>query len=337
MKSANTAKRRYGNTRLLVLKKNDQIIHSTVQNVVDHFKPDDLLIVNRSATLPSSFQGVVERNRRQVEIRLAAFQGPDSSSLKHWLAFSFGAGNWQIPTEQRGEAPVIQAGDRIFFGKNLNARANNVQQGRLLDLQFESSNLMMELYRHGKPIQYAYHQSELQVWDQQTIFSGPPISVEPPSAGFPFTWEISNELKAKGVHLVPLLHSAGLSSTGSNALDGLLPLPERYEVPDSSMGLVKRAKQKGNSIIALGTTALRALESAWAGQLSGITTLKIKPDTHMNAVSGLITGMHEPETSHRSILRALCPAPHVRKGYQEAEARSYIGHEYGDIALLNCN
>ncbi len=337
---AKTSKRFGGATRLLTLKNQDQIEHATVQQLVDDFNPGDLLIVNRSATLPSSFRGRVEKSGDFVEIRLAAFQGPNPDQLDRWLAFSFGKGDWRVPTEKRDPPPRLSEGDRIIFGDDLSLIVARADYGRLLEVQFESSDLKKNLYRHGRPIQYSYLEEPLEVWDQQTIFSGPPISVEAPSASFPFTWEIIFALEKKGVKIAGLLHGAGISSTGSSALDQLLPLQEWYDIPLQTALAVEKAKRDGRKIVALGTTVIRALESAWTeGGLkagSGLTSLKITSSHKIRTADALITGMHEDGTSHMNILDCFCSPDRIRSAYVEAAKRNYRGHEYGDLTYWGC-
>lgn len=340
MNAATTAKRYFENTKLLVFSGTDTVKHTTMYQLEDQFKEGDLLVVNRSATLPGSFRGHLKHNQVPIEIRLAAFQGPDAQHLEHWYAIAFGEGNWRQPTEARGPAPLVQPGDTICLGENLNAHIISVHHNRVLEIQFGSTALLPALYRQGKPIQYAYHEKELAVWDQQTIFSGPPISAEPPSAGFPFTWEMVLRLKQKGVKIATLLHSAGISSTGDPDLDRLLPLQEWYEIPVETVAFIQAAHQQNRRVIALGTTVLRALESAGKNRElqagPGLTTLKITPGYSFQQVDTLITGMHEPESSHMRILDSLCPMSLIQNGYTQAREKGYRGHEYGDLSLLNC-
>ncbi len=339
MKAASSAKRIYGETKLLVLSRPNNITHSRVDRLQDFLESGDLLVVNRSATLPSSFRGQVERTKQAVEIRLAAFQGPDVSQLQHWLAFSFGPGDWNIPTEKRGVPPNLRTGDWLVFGEDLIAYIFSVQYERLISIQFISSSLQHNLYKHGRPIQYSYHRKELEIWDQQTIFSGPPISVEPPSSSFPLTWESVFDLQTKGVRLASLVLGAGISSTGNKHLDRMLPMCEWYSIPSETQALVAATKSNGNRIVALGTTVLRALESAALGGPiqagAGTASIKISPGHEFKCVDTLITGMHEPGTSHREVLNAFCPEDLVRRGYEQVEAHGYRGHEYGDISLLD--
>jgi len=363
MKAATTSQRFFEQTKLLVFSAQAQIQSaqaqvqtSSKQATIHHghladlpaqLKAGDLLVVNRSATLPASFRGKVARSGAEVEIRLAAFQGPSPQDLSRWQAISFGAGDWRLPTEQRGPAPHLQTGDRIDIGPELYAEVEKVEQKRVLKLRFGSAEpqvlsqpLLPLLYQYGSPIQYAYHQAPLEVWDQQTIFSGPPISVEPPSAGFAFTWDLLFALRAKGVKIVSLLHSAGLSSTGDTDLDALLPLSEWYQIPAETVAAIESARAQRQRVVALGTTVLRALESAaQSGELQsgeGLSELKIRPGYRFKVVNALITGMHEPGSSHMRILNALFPLSVIEQGYREAEERGYRGHEYGDLSFLDC-
>lgn len=341
MKPAQTSRRALTDTKLMILPvplSNDQRIeHTTVAHFPDHLQRGDLLIVNRSATLPSSFLGILQRTGETLELRLAAFQGPSLHSLRDWLAFSFGQGDWRMPTEERGTPPKLNIGDRIYFGVDLVAEVLEIHNPRQLKIQFHSRNLEHALYTYGRPIQYSYLQEPLHVWDQQTIFSGPPISVEPPSAGFAFTWELMLRLKAKGVELASLVHGAGLSSTGSAKLDRNLPLREWFEIPQDTVDKIRVAEQSGHRVIALGTTVLRALESASLNKLAagaGQTSLKIGPEFKAKTVTDLITGMHEVGTSHMDIVGSFSNAETIRQGYLEAVDRGYRCHEYGDLSWL---
>lgn len=335
-----TSKRRGNNTKLLVLAAQNKTIHTTVNDFTKLLSPGDLLVVNQSATLPSSFSGRVKRTGESVEIRLAAFQGPTVYDLQNWLAISFGSGDWKMPTENRGRPPKFQRGDQVLIGPGLSAEIVDCQYDRLLRICFHSSDLAANLYRYGKPIQYSYLTEELQVWDQQTLFSGPPISVEPPSASFPFTWDLMFSFRERGLKMAALVHGAGISSTGSEVIDSLLPLREWYSISEELSESFNKAKKDNNKIVALGTSVLRALESSWNGHTlrpgSGLTELKITPEYQIQSVNSLITGMHEVGTSHRNILNSICPIEHMRRSYEEALQRGYLGHEYGDLSYLDC-
>jgi len=340
MKPANSSRRHYDQTRLLVLSGLNSLTHSRVGDIESFLAPGDLLLVNRSATLPASFHGNIERTGERVEVRLAAFRGPSPDKLHRWFAFSFQEGSWREPTEDRVRAPELEAGDFISIGPGFGIKVLSVNSGRLLTIEITSSSLLRDLYRYGSPIQYSYLNENLEVWDQQTIFSGPPLSVEPPSSAFPLTWERVFRLQEKGVKIASLIHGAGISSTGDFTLDNLLPLEEWYEIPEETVAAIEENKRRGYRIIALGTTVIRAVESAGLqGKLipgARTTNLKIGPDHDFHYIDTLITGMHEPGTSHVDILNSFCSVSHIAAGYKQASKEEYRAHEYGDISLLDC-
>lgn len=335
-----TAERHGENTRLLVFQ-DASIQHHHMADLVELLDPQDVLVVNRSATLPASFQARLTRTKEAFELRLAAFQGPSPHQPLYWQAIALGAGSWRDTTEARGPAPAFQAGDYLQLGEDLFAHVLQVEHQRLLRLRLESKNLWAALYRQGQPIQYAYHAQPLEIWDQQTLFSGPPLSVEPPSASFAMTAQLWQRLKQRGVKVVSLLHSAGLSSTGDAEVDKLLPLAEWYHIPPETVTAIAQAKQKHQRVVALGTTVMRALESAVdpQGRLvsgEGLSRLHIRPGHPFQVVNSLITGMHEPGSSHMYILKSLCALDLIQKGYQEAQQQGYRDHEYGDLSWVDC-
>lgn len=336
MKPARTSQRHFEATKLLVV--GERVEHSTVGQLPERLAPGDLLVVNRSGTLPSSLRGVVLRTREPIEIRLAAFRGNHPGDLQSWTAVTFGEGDWRQATEARGPAPHLQVGDRLSFGSRLQAQVVAVDPSapRLVDIRFASPELVRELFEQGRPIQYSYLREDLHVWDQQTIFAGPPISVEPPSAGFPFNWNLLQALRARGVRIATLLHGAGLSSTGDPKLDARLPLAEYFEVPASTLEAARDARLRGHRVIALGTTVARALESAFAlDRPRGYTDLKLGAQTRLRITTSLVTGMHEEGTSHAELMRAFRGTELLRQADREAKERGYRAHEYGDLAFLD--
>lgn len=328
MKAATTSKRFYDETKLAVLREGARRVeHRTVADLISYFRDGDLLIVNTSGTLPSSFRAQTS-DVRDVEIRLASFLGESVHDFTKWRAVLFGAGDWHQPTEARGEPPTLKPGDELKVSENLIAFVTRVDREhiRLVDVEFKSSNLLEELYRNGKPIQYSYLQEELHVWDQQTLFASAPISVEPPSASFPLTWRLLFELQKIGVKIAPVMHGAGLSSTGDASFDKRFPLDEYYEVPAQTIEAAQAAKR----VIAIGTSACRAIESAArTKQLKGRTTLRIDALTDLHLTDALLTGMHEPETSHFDLMSAFGETEFLTR-----ETNDYRSHEYGDLTLI---
>ncbi len=341
MRATANAKRSFENTKMLIVdpKTITKIDHGTVADLLKFFNPGDLLIVNVASTLPASFKGKIKRTAEDIEFRLAAFTGPSTSDLRRWSAISFGAGNWRSSTESRGAPPKLVENDVVEISDALQLKIKKVdlRSTRLLEIEWISSNLLHELYQEGKPIQYSYLEQDLAIWDQQTIFHGPPVAVEPPSAAFPLTWDLLLKLKNKGVSIAPIIHSAGISSSGNSELDALLPLSEYYEVPNETLLKVQSTQRNGRRVAAVGNSVTRAIESAIAtGNTTGLTSLKLGPLSQLHGIDVLITGMHEEGSSHAELMHAFCDHETLKLAEDEANRKEYRSHEYGDLMLLNC-
>ena len=117
------------------------------------------------------------------------------------------------------------------------------------------------------------------------------------------------------------------------------PFPERYEVPERTAQRIAAARNRGGRVIAVGTTVVRALESAGGPDRcscarSGWTGLVITPACGVTVVDGLITGWHEPEASHLQMLEALIGPELLARSYEAALDAGYLWHEFGDSHLI---
>jgi S-adenosylmethionine:tRNA ribosyltransferase-isomerase len=174
----------------------------------------------------------------------------------------------------------------------------------------------------------------------QTPYAGRPLAVEMPSAGRPLRLSLLAALARRGVEVLALTHGAGLSSTGDEALDARLPLPERFFLPAQTVAQVAAACAEGRRVIAAGTSAARALEGAAAagdGALragEGRTDLRIGPGLRPRVVTGLLTGVHPLGTSHAELVEAWVARPLLERALALAEARDYLCHELGDAMLV---
>jgi S-adenosylmethionine:tRNA ribosyltransferase-isomerase len=309
-----------------------------VGDLAAYVRAGDLLVVNDAATLPASLQGRTASGA-PVEARLLASR--DGS----WRAVLFGAGDWRTRTEDRPAPPLVREGDVLTFGADLRARVAGVSptSTRLVTLRFEgdTDHFWSALYRHGRPIQYAYVAAPLALWHVQTPFASRPWSSEMPSAARPLAWELVLALRAKGASFASITHAAGLSSTGDVTLDAALPMRESYEVPVETADAIARTRARGGRVIAVGTTVVRALESA-ALQGGGGTVAPGIRDTDLVVGSGhtlrvveaIFTGMHEPGTSHDTLLQAFAPRELLLRAFQAAQQRGFVGHEFGDSMLV---
>ena len=341
MRAATTPRQGPRGARLLVIEAQGAVSHRAATDLPALLREHDLLVANDAATLPASLSGVHERTGAPVEIRLAgrrSLAGGDTA----FTAVVFGAGDYRTATERRLPPPRLQAGDNLVLGP-LRARITRTHDhARLVDLRFEhaAAEIWEGLARHGRPIQYAYVREPLAIWDTWTSIASQPAAFEPPSAGFILNWSMLRQLRSRGVRFATVTHAAGISSTGDPELDRQLPFDEPYVVPRETARLIGETRQSGGRVIAVGTTVVRALESAAddeGGVVPGPGTAagRIGKSTRLRVVDALVSGMHERGTSHYELLGAFQEEEEVLDLMAcEAEALDYQGHEFGDAVFI---
>ena len=340
MKAARQPLQRPRGAKLLVVDAQGRIRHANRFRLADLMRPGDVLVANDAATLPASLRGVHVPTGRAIEARLAARRTLDVNEVHEFTAVLFGEGDWRTPTEHRPPPPSVEEGDALLLGPLRATVLATLGHPRLLQLRFagEPDAIWAGLARHGRPVQYAHLHGPLKLWDVWTRLAALPVAFEPPSAGFVLDWALLAALKAKGVAFATLTHAAGLSSTGDDALDARLPLDEPYRIPAATVQAIRRAKQAGGRVIALGTTVTRALEHAAGGRGltvgAGLADQRIGPDTALRIVDVIVSGTHEPGTSHYELLRAFAADEVLRRAGAELETRGYLTHEFGDSVWI---
>jgi S-adenosylmethionine:tRNA ribosyltransferase-isomerase len=203
--------------------------------------------------------------------------------------------------------------------------------GRLWHAHIGATRPVLEfLHRYGEPIRYSYVPRAWPLENYQTVFAAAPGSAEMPSAGRPFTDRLVTRLVAAGVLMLPVLLHTGVASPEAHER----PYPEWYAVGAHTLRAVRQARAAGGRVIAVGTTAVRALESAAEGPLSGWTELIVTPQRGVSLVDGLLTGFHEPRASHLDMLAAVAGRELLAACYDEAVQAGYLWHEFGDLNLL---
>ncbi|HEX4950992.1 MAG TPA: S-adenosylmethionine:tRNA ribosyltransferase-isomerase [Blastocatellia bacterium] len=330
MKAARAPRAEKTKVKLLVVQ-SGKLQDSLMEALPQHLRAGDLLVVNDAATLPASLPGH-DAHGHPLELRLTM-----QLDAQVWQAVALGAGDWHTPTEDRPAPLPLQQGEEIHLAPNFRARVLNAASlsDRLLQLQFNLSGeaLWHSLYQHGKPVQYSYLNDDLKLWSVQNIYSSRPWAVEMPSAGHALNWQLLLQLIRKGVQVISLTHGAGLSATGDERIDSALPLAERFEIPAATMEAWQRTKANGGRVIAMGTSVVRALESAGLNR-SGVTTLRLGPGYQRRVVDGLLTGTHDVSESHYQLLRAFLPEQVLTKVSQHLEEQNYLTHEFGDLCLV---
>ena len=342
MIAASRSVQRPPGAKLLVVDARGRIAHAARAALVDFLAVPDLVVANDAATLPASLKGVHIRTASRIEVRLAARRSLDPNAVSEFSAIVFGEGDFHVRTEERPLPPRLAPGDRLGLGP-LSARVLSVlEHPRLVSLRFEGSaaTIWEGLARHGRPIQYAHLPDALALWDVWTPIAGPPVAFEPPSAGFVLDWKTLAAMRSRGIGFATITHAAGISSTGDVELDARLPFDEPYVIPRSTAGAIQRAQRRGGRIVAIGTTVVRALEHAArdgtvrAG--AGMATQRVGTNTVLTVVDAIVSGTHEPGTSHYELLRAFSDDSVLDRAGVELETHGYRTHEFGDSVLIEC-
>lgn len=310
--------------RLLVTRSDGQH-HARFEDLPDFLRTGDLLVVNESAAIPASLPA--EGRLGSIRLNLSTRFRSDL-----WLAEP----RWS--PGKPGPLP-IESGEDLRTG-SATVRLLAPYPGiprlwfALADRPFDSI-----IAEHGEPIHYGY----TDLWPMEayrTLFSRVPGSAEMPSAARPITPRIRERLARARVRIAPILLHAGVSSLeiDSDTVEAQSMYPEPFAVSQETSAAVNRTHAAGGRVIAVGTTVVRALESAWAPEgvrsMAGFTRIFVNPDRGVHAVDGLLTGFHDPVTSHLALLAAFLGVDGVRRAYAEAIRVGYLWHEFGDSHLV---
>jgi S-adenosylmethionine:tRNA ribosyltransferase-isomerase len=315
--------------RLLVARKGDgSVAHRTFSDLPDLLAPGDALVVNVSATIPAAVPARRAGNGGRVRVHFAT-RAPHLDD--DWRVVEIRSADGRRPAR-------LPAGERLTLrgGATLELVAPYASGQRLMLARFCCEVLVDEyLERHGEPIRYSHIRDSWPLEAYQNVYAISPGSAEMPSAGRPFTRELLSRIVARGVSVVPITLHAGVSSPESHEP----PFPEWFDVPERTAEAICDARHRGGRVIAVGTTVVRALESATAADgcscaRSGWTGLVVTPECGVRAVDGMITGWHEPEASHLMMLEAVAGRELLQASYRAAVDAGYLWHEFGDSHLI---
>ena len=314
----------------------DQVRHTRFYQLDKYLDEGDLVVINTSRT----------RNAALLASRA------DGTVLELHLSTHFDDGLWTIELRamdelgktkhfedaQEGEILTLPGGvSAILQGPYISDCTEEAKPSETLWLAKLDVPQDVDEYltRYGFPIRYNYVKDKWPLSFYQTVYATETGSAEMPSAGRPFTARLMKRLKTKGINIAPLILHTGVSNIETHEP----PYKEFYRVTPETARRVNEARAAGRRIVAVGTTAIRALETvtngdgkAHAGE--GWTCLVITPQRGLRVVNALITGMHEPEASHLAILEALAGKAHIKLAYEEALRKGYLWHEFGDLHLI---
>ncbi|GHB29276.1 S-adenosylmethionine:tRNA ribosyltransferase-isomerase [Streptomyces xanthochromogenes] len=330
----------------LMVSRGTAVSHHAFRDLAGQLRAGDVLVVNTSQTLPAAVDGVVAGAPVVVHFSTLGADGRWAVELRTPGA----SGSTERRTGDRAGAVVaLPGGERLVLDEALSP-------DRLWWARASAGDVPDLMRRYGRPIRYSYTERDQPLAAYQTVFALPAPgglgSAEMPSAARPFTAPLVAELVRRGVLFAPVTLHTGVASAEAHEP----PYPERFEVPRSTALLVNAARagrgrgvrcaaregvrrEAGGRIVAIGTTAVRALESA-AGpdgvvrEAAGFTDLVVTPRRGVRVVDGLLTGLHEPEASHLLMLEAIAGREALAVAYDQALSRLYLWHEFGDVHLL---
>jgi S-adenosylmethionine:tRNA ribosyltransferase-isomerase len=304
-----------------------RLVHAHAHDLPQFLAEGDLVVVNTSGTLAAALDGhgedgtplVVHLSQRMPDDRwLVELRRPNGRATEPWFE------------DPPGPTVRLAGGGSLHLGTRFEAST------RLWDATLDLPDpLLTFLAVHGRPIRYGYVTRDWPLDIYQNVYAREPGSAEMPSAGRPFTPELVTRLVAKGVAVAPLVLHTGVSSLEANEH----PYPEWYRVPASTAARINETRVNGGQVVAIGTTVVRALESAVDGRRvvhagEGWTDVVVTPERGAHAVDGLLTGWHEPEASHLQMLEAIAGRDLLDVSYAAASNEGYLWHEFGDVHLI---
>ncbi|HEY7627093.1 MAG TPA: S-adenosylmethionine:tRNA ribosyltransferase-isomerase, partial [Ilumatobacteraceae bacterium] len=313
--------------RMLVAERgNGRLTHTSFGALPSFLNAGDLVVINTSTVIPAAVTASAE----------------DGTLLMVHLSTRLDDGRWVVEprridgrTTRRWDGPVPRT---LTIGANASMTIDEPYfgGGRLWVARLDVPSLVYTwLAVNGQPIRYSYVEQPWPISSYQNVYATEPGSAEMPSAGRPFTPEVITRLVAKGVGVTPLVLHTGVASLEANEV----PYPERVKVPASTASRINATRREGGRVIAVGTTVVRALETAgdeqgWVSAFDGWTELIITPERGVRVVDGLLTGWHEPQASHLLMLEAVGGRPLLEASYAASLGEGYLWHEFGDMHLI---
>jgi S-adenosylmethionine:tRNA ribosyltransferase-isomerase len=336
--------------RLLVSEvTNDVIAHARFRDLPRWLDEGDLIVVNTSGTMKAALDATAA----------------DGTSFELHVSTRLPGGFWTVELRVPGNGASLpfrhaRAGTRLALPAG--GHATLIAPYPLVESLESASRLWLAalvvpngvptyLDRFGFPIRYSYVREPWPSSTYQTVFATETGSAEMPSAGRPFTPHLVTRLIAAGIDIAPLMLHTGVASLEAHEP----PYEEFYRVSPQTADRVNAARRSGHRIVAVGTTVVRALETVTdergttsAGQ--GWTSLVITPERPLRVVNALITGLHEPLSTHLTLLERAIEAAgakhrglagidghaarHLERAYREATEAGYLWHEFGDSHLI---
>ena len=306
----------------------DRVIHARFRDLPDFLDAGDLLVVNTSGTMNAAVEAERE-DGTVLKLHLSTHLPADLWTVE--LRLPVGAATEPFRHAAPGETLRLPDGGTAVLHRPYR------DDGTRLWISTLNLPEPLDEYldRRGFPIRYGHVEEGWPASYYQTVYATETGSAEMPSAGRAFTPELITRLVARGIGVAPLILHTGVSSLE----DHEPPYEEFYRVPLETARVVNAARAYGKRVVAVGTTVVRALETVTSPDGvthpgEGWTGLIVTPQRGIRSVDGMLTGLHEPRSSHLAMLEALAEREHLAVAYEEALREGYLWHEFGDLHLI---
>ena len=315
-------------SRLLVLdRQSGETVHKHFFDIIDYLDEGDLLVCNDSRVLPARIYGIKEPTGARVEFLL----------LKQ-----ISGNRWETlckPGKKAKEGARFSFGDGLLYATVTEVKDDG---NRVVDFECDE-NFFSTLDKIGQMPLPPYITEELEDKERyQTVYSHELGSAAAPTAGLHFTTELMDKIKAKGVNIAYVTLHVGLGTFRPVKVDDVTKHKmhsEHYEVPEETAELIKKTKQSGKRVIAVGTTSCRTLESVAAehGEVvpcEGFTEIFIYPGFEFKVLDGLITNFHLPESTLIMLVSAFAGYDNIMNAYKTAVKERYRFFSFGDAMCI---
>lgn len=323
------------NSKMLVLDKNDKTIeHKHFFDITDYIDSDSILVLNNTKVLPARLYGTKETGAK-IEVFLLESQGEG----KFWSCLikpskRVKPDNIITISEELKVRPIKRLEDDGEWLVEL------IYDGDLFEILHKVGNIPLPPY-----IERKLKSEELKQFDMeryQTVYAKDEGSVAAPTAGLHFTQEILEKLKSKGVEIAYVTLNVGLGTFRPVKCENILDHKmhsETFEITQEAADKINLAKEQGKKLIAVGTTTVRTLETAYQkyGCIKAChdhSELFIYPPYEFKVIDKLITNFHLPKSTLLMLVSALAGKDFIFKAYEEAIKNEYRFFSYGDCMLI---
>lgn len=314
-------------SRLLVLdKKTGDIEHHIFKDIVNYLNPGDVLVINDTKVIPARLMGVKEDTGAVIELLLLKDLGNDA---------------WECLSRPQKR---LHIGTIVKFSDELSAEVIELLSDGVTRVKLLYSGILLEILdRLGEMPLPPYIHEKLSDKDRyNTVYAKNIGSAAAPTAGLHFTNELLSELKDKGVIITNVTLHVGLGTFRPVEVDDINNHhmhSEYYNMSKETADILNDVKERGNKIIAVGTTSTRTLESVINKygkfvECSGNTDIFIYPGYEFKAIDSLITNFHLPKSTLVMLVSALAGRENILNAYHEAINEKYRFFSFGDAMLI---